>query len=190
MPPSWVFCPPLFPAALEAVIRFRPSIITIFDCSGANGAVSAGKREGGGGGSRGRPPGRQGRATRPAGDGSPGSAAAPRSPGPSPRYCAVAEAAAPRSRRNPARTIGEPSCRTSQRTSRARANKRVPARPGSTSDADRSVRLVELRAQGLQLAGVVDADHACRSRSWTSSGPRIRPAPWSTPAPAPAPARR
>ena len=30
------------PAALEAVTMLRPSIITIFDCSGVNGALSAG----------------------------------------------------------------------------------------------------------------------------------------------------
>ena len=42
MPPSWVFCPPLLPDALEAVTRFSPSIITIFDFNGVNGALSAG----------------------------------------------------------------------------------------------------------------------------------------------------
>ena len=43
MPPSLVFWPPLMPVVWsESVTMLRPSIITIFDCSGANGALLAG----------------------------------------------------------------------------------------------------------------------------------------------------
>jgi hypothetical protein len=43
MPPSLVFWPPSIPLLCsDAVTRLRPSIITIFDCSGANGALFAG----------------------------------------------------------------------------------------------------------------------------------------------------
>ena len=41
MPPSWVWAPEL-PPPLRAVTMCSPSIITIFDCSGANGALLEG----------------------------------------------------------------------------------------------------------------------------------------------------
>jgi hypothetical protein len=42
IPPSLVFWQPSLLLWTEAVTRLRPSIMTIFDCSGANGALFAG----------------------------------------------------------------------------------------------------------------------------------------------------